>query len=71
MGRRPIKTVIIIIITIPVNFAPGRRDPLRAELNDDYLQRPINSHATAIRADLLHDLSALAQTMAPLMARRQ
>lgn len=43
-ARRPIKPVIII--TIPVNFASGRRDPLQAELNNDYLPRPINCHTT-------------------------
>lgn len=45
-GHRPIK--IVIIITIPVNFVPGRRDPLQAELNSDYLLRPINWHTTTV-----------------------
>lgn len=46
-GLRPIK--IVIIITIPVNFQSGRRGPLlQAELNSDYLLRPINRHTTTV-----------------------
>jgi len=44
-GLRPIKSVII---TIPVNFAPGKRDSLQAELNNDYLPRPINCRKTIV-----------------------
>lgn len=50
-GLRPIK--IVIIITIPVNFVPGRRDPLQAELNSDYLLRPINQYTTTVDS---HDI---------------
>lgn len=45
-GLRPIK--IVIIITIPVNFVPGRRDSPQAELNSDYLLRPINRYTTTV-----------------------
>lgn len=44
-GLRPIK---IVIITIPVFFVPGRRDPLQKKLNSDYLLRPINRHTTTV-----------------------
>lgn len=44
-GLRPIK---IVIITIPVNFPSERLDPLQAELNSDYLLRPINRPTTTV-----------------------